>query len=90
MLHVPTHIFQRDANTARTVPILNLPLSYSPTIDPRWRLKRYTGRTLDRIIGLLWSLIWVVGLGNPLLGISNVVLALGAWTYHRLYITSRS
>lgn len=64
-------------------PMLQLPSSYTPTPDPRATLKRYTGRTLDRIIGSIWWLLAVVGAGSAIVGIFNFFLGLAAWRWWR-------
>jgi hypothetical protein len=63
--------------------MLQLPSSYTPTPDPRATLKRYTGRTLDRIIGSIWWLLAVVGAGSAIVGIFNFFLGLAAWRWWR-------
>lgn len=65
-------------------PMLQLPSSYTPTPDPRATLKRYTGRTLDRIIGSIWWLLAVVGAGSAIVGIFNFFLGLAAWRWWRV------
>ncbi|PAV23876.1 inositol polyphosphate phosphatase [Pyrrhoderma noxium] len=51
----------------------------TPLADPYWVLKRYTGRTLDRIVGAIWMLIVFVGLGNTTMGLVNCLLGVIAW-----------
>ncbi|KAI0818647.1 skeletal muscle/kidney enriched inositol 5-phosphatase [Irpex lacteus] len=51
--------------------------------DPYANVKRYSGRTLDRIIGYCWWLLTVLGAGSTLLGIGNFVLGLGVWGWWR-------
>ncbi|KAG1731770.1 hypothetical protein EDB19DRAFT_1318518 [Suillus lakei] len=48
----------------RAPPMLQLLSLYTPTPDPHATLKRYTGRTLDRIIGSIWWLLTAVGAGS--------------------------
>ncbi|KAI0093845.1 skeletal muscle/kidney enriched inositol 5-phosphatase [Irpex rosettiformis] len=68
----------------RTIPpLLQLPSNYAPHSDPYATLKRYTGRTLDRMIGYIWWLVTVLGAGSTLLGIGNFVLGLGMWGWWR-------
>ena len=50
-------------------------------MDGLWRVKRYTGRTVDRLVGLVWSLLWLVGLGNAAVGMANFVFGLLAWRW---------
>jgi hypothetical protein len=64
-----------------TPPLLRLPSAYTPTPDPRATLKRYTGRTLDRIIGYIWWLLTLVGAGSTVVGIFNFFLGLAAWRW---------
>ncbi|KAF8163447.1 inositol polyphosphate phosphatase [Crassisporium funariophilum] len=67
-----------------SVPILRLPLDYSPSPDPRATLKRYTGRVLDRVIGIVWWLLTLLGAGSAVFGVLNFFLGLGAWTWWRI------
>ncbi|KAG2153950.1 hypothetical protein DEU56DRAFT_771993 [Suillus clintonianus] len=53
--------------------MLQLPSAYIPTPDPHATLKRYTGRTLDRIIGYMWWLLTVAGAGSTIVGIFSMV-----------------
>lgn len=69
------------AHTTTTVPTLRLPEGYHPTPDPWSTLKRYTGRTLDRLIGYTWWLLTLLGAGSAVLGLGNLVLSLGAWRW---------
>jgi len=64
-----------------TPPLLRLPSAYTPTPDPRATLKRYTGRTLDRIIGYIWWLLTLVGAGSTVVGIFNFFLGFAAWRW---------
>lgn len=45
-----------------------------PRPDPAWHLKRYAGRFLGRVVGALWSLLVLIGLGSSVLGVFNVLL----------------
>ncbi|KAJ3527448.1 hypothetical protein NM688_g8125 [Phlebia brevispora] len=64
-------------NTAPTPPVLKLPPTYRPQIDPYATLKRYLGRTLDRLIGYCWWLLYALGAGSAIYGIGNFILGLG-------------
>ncbi|KAJ6623479.1 skeletal muscle/kidney enriched inositol 5-phosphatase [Mycena sp. CBHHK59/15] len=68
---------------AATPPMLRLPARYTPVPDPRATLKRYTGRTLDRVIGSIWWLFTLLGAGSVVVGVFNFVLGLGAWGWWR-------
>lgn len=84
LLLVPTSVLAPapPASAARpSPPRLRLPAAFTPAPDPRWALKRYTGRTLDRLVGLVWSLLWLIGFGNAALGMGNFVLGLTAWRW---------
>ncbi|KAL5489844.1 hypothetical protein ACEPAI_4676 [Sanghuangporus weigelae] len=91
LLLVPTHLCSppspstsSSASTLRKekeIPTIMLPPTYTPTPDKHWILKRYVGRTLDRIIGVLWTLLWLVGLGNAAFGLVNFVFGLVAWKW---------
>ncbi|KAG2158265.1 inositol polyphosphate phosphatase [Suillus bovinus] len=65
-------------------PMIQLPSSYTPTLDLHATLKRYTGRTLDRIIGSIWWLLTVVGAGSAVVGIFNFFLGLTAWRWWKV------
>lgn len=56
-----------------TPPTLRLPPSYRPTPDPRANLKRYLGRTLDRVVGFTWLVLILIGAGSALLGLAALV-----------------
>ncbi|KAI0031835.1 inositol polyphosphate phosphatase [Vararia minispora EC-137] len=68
-----------------SVPTLRLPPSFHPTPDVLARPKRFLGRTLDRLIGLLWWALVVLGAGSAAIGVGNFVLGLGAgvWAWWR-------
>ncbi|KAG0699660.1 inositol polyphosphate phosphatase [Suillus ampliporus] len=67
-----------------TPPMLRLPSAYMPTPDPYGTLKRYTGRTLDRIVGYIWWLLTLVGAGSAIVGIFNFFLGLAAWRWWKV------
>lgn len=71
-------------------PLLRLPSAYNPTPDPRATFKRYTGRTLDRIIGYIWWLLALVGAGSAVVGIFNFFLGLAAWRWWKAPVVSIS
>lgn len=62
-----------------TPPTIRLPTHYRPQPDPLANLKRYTGRTLDRIIGYTWWLLVFLVRGPALVGI----LGLGIYGWLR-------
>ncbi|KAF7796703.1 hypothetical protein EIP86_007886 [Pleurotus ostreatoroseus] len=64
-------------NASAHPPTIKLPPTYRPQIDPYTTLKKYTGRTLDRLIGYCWWLLVALGAGSALFGISNFILGLG-------------
>lgn len=64
-----------------TSPKLALPLSFKPKLDKYWIIKRYVGRLIDRIVGLTWSLMWLLGFGNAAFGIGNFLFGLIAWRW---------
>jgi len=61
--------------------MIRLPENYSPAPDGRGNLKRYVGRSLDRIIGLCWWLLVLLGAGSGVVGLFNFIFSLGAWTW---------
>ncbi|KAG6851268.1 hypothetical protein H0H93_011704 [Arthromyces matolae] len=64
-------------------PLLRLPSDYSPAPDPRANLKRYLGRSFDRLIGICWYILVLLGAGSGAVGIFNFLVGLGAWTWWR-------
>ncbi|KAI9466179.1 inositol polyphosphate phosphatase [Lactarius psammicola] len=64
-----------------SIPLLSLPLGFTPRPDPFAGIKKYTGRVLDRVIGIAWWLLVVVGVGHAAVGIGNFILGFGAWTW---------
>ncbi len=43
-------------------------------IDKSWRLKRTVGTALDRVVGLLWSVLIKAGAGNVLAGLLEMLV----------------
>ncbi|KAF9469211.1 Endonuclease/exonuclease/phosphatase [Collybia nuda] len=62
-------------------PTIRLPSHYKPLPDSRATLKRYLGRSLDRIVGICWYALVLLGAGSGVVGVFNFVLGLGAWTW---------
>ncbi|CAA7271570.1 unnamed protein product [Cyclocybe aegerita] len=79
----------QPSQASSIVPKLSLPPSYKPTPDPRAVLKRYVGCVLDRVIGIFWWLLTLLGAGSGIVGIFNFILGLGAWTLWRIKPASR-
>ncbi|KAJ3736137.1 Endonuclease/exonuclease/phosphatase [Lentinula guzmanii] len=71
----------------RRIPTILLPEFYAPKPDPLATLKRYTGRTLDRIVGVCWWLFTLFGAGSAVVGIFNFFVGVAAYRWWR---TSRS
>ncbi|KIJ41245.1 hypothetical protein M422DRAFT_209364 [Sphaerobolus stellatus SS14] len=69
------------STSSKAIPYLRNTPDYRP--DPRANLKRYVGKGLGRIIGFIWFVFVLLGLGNAAIGISNVVLGMGAWSWWR-------
>ena len=67
--------------TTTTVPVLRLPENFQPTPDSWSVTKRYTGRTLDRLVGYCWWLLTVLGAGSVLLGVGNLFFSIGVWRW---------
>ena len=42
------------------------------------------GRSLDRIIGMVWWLFTLLGAGSSVVGLFNFFLGLGAWTWWKI------
>lgn len=82
VLAVPTSITSVPITPARSSPPqIQLPSTFTPTPDRHWNLKRNTGRMCDRIIGSLWTILWVIGLGNAAVGLANFAFSLLAWRW---------
>ncbi|EJD02382.1 DNase I-like protein [Fomitiporia mediterranea MF3/22] len=85
LLLVPTQTFSSSSTpsstTAHNIPRIALPATFTPQPDPYWIVKRYMGRTLDRIVGGLWTLFWLVGLGNVAFGMVNFLVGVLAWRW---------
>ncbi|KAF8843574.1 DNase I-like protein [Paxillus ammoniavirescens] len=64
-----------------TTPLLRLPPTYTPTPDPYALLKKYTGRTLDRVIGYVWWFLTFVGAGSAVVGVFNFFFSYAAWRW---------
>ncbi|KAJ3895721.1 inositol polyphosphate phosphatase [Lentinula edodes] len=72
---------------SHSIPTIALPEFYTPKPDPLATLKRYTGRTLDRIVGVCWWLLTLLGAGSTVVGVFNFIV--GATAY-RWWKASRS
>lgn len=68
----------RAANTPPETPLLKLPDVYRPTPDPQAVVKRYTGRVLDRVVGIIWWMLTLLGAGSGIIGMFNFLIGLGA------------
>ena len=70
-----------------TPPTLRLPEGYQPTPSPWYKTfaQRYTGRSLDRLVGIVWWLFVIIGAGNAAVGVGNFIIGLGvgAWAWWR-------
>lgn len=69
------------ASSGDYVPLLSLPPGFTPRPDPFAAVKKYTGRVIDRTIGFVWWLLVIVGVGHATVGIANVILGFGTWTW---------
>jgi len=63
------------------IPLLTLPSDFPLKPDPYATLKRYTGRSLDRIIGYIWWILTLIGAGSALVGLGNFIIGMGMWTF---------
>ena len=64
-----------------TLPMIQLPSYYKPRPDPHAVIKRYMGKVLDRVIGVVWCLFALVGAGSSIIGLFNFFLGVGAWIW---------
>ncbi|TCD62169.1 hypothetical protein EIP91_007252 [Steccherinum ochraceum] len=72
-----------QANSSTSPPLLRLPAHYNPIPDRLAPLKKYTGRTLDRLIGYTWWLLYMLGAGSAIMGIGNFILGFGVWSWFK-------
>ncbi|KAF9566329.1 inositol polyphosphate phosphatase [Agrocybe pediades] len=79
----------RPAQAPSSTPTIRLPATYAPKPDPRATIKRYTGRSFDRVIGIIWWLLTYLGAGSGVVGIFNLILGFGAWTWWRIKPTAQ-
>ncbi|RXW22318.1 hypothetical protein EST38_g3518 [Candolleomyces aberdarensis] len=71
----------RDTTSSKIIPKLTLPSSYHPVPDPNAGVKRWTGRVLDRFIGVIWWVFTLLGAGSGLFGFVNFFVGLCAFTW---------
>jgi hypothetical protein len=57
-----------------TIPLLPQPYQFSH--DSYWTWKRYTGKVLGWVIGWIWSIFWLTGAGNAIVGICGYLLGM--------------
>ncbi|KAH8826998.1 Endonuclease/exonuclease/phosphatase [Flagelloscypha sp. PMI_526] len=62
-------------------PVLKLPPGFTPTPNQSYMWKRFTGRTTDRFIGIIWYIFSLFGAGSFAVGIFNFILGFGAWKW---------
>ncbi|KAG6814543.1 hypothetical protein H0H92_000070 [Tricholoma furcatifolium] len=62
-------------------PMLRIPSTYTPKPDPLSNFKRYLGRSFDRVIGICWYILVLLGAGSSAVGIFNFLVGVGAWTW---------
>ncbi|GAA6001122.1 hypothetical protein JCM10207_007422 [Rhodosporidiobolus poonsookiae] len=89
------HSFERSDHKP-VIALISLPADLAPKrlpfrapfpIDPSWRLKRALGTVLDRLVGVVWCLVMLAGLGKDVrLGVVNLVLAALTAYYRRNYM----
>jgi hypothetical protein len=79
----------RPTDAPSSIPTLSLPANYKPTPDPRATMKRYVGRVLDRIIGIIWTLFTLLGAGSGVCGLFNLFLGLGAWSWWKIKLPTQ-
>ncbi|KAI3600008.1 inositol polyphosphate phosphatase [Moniliophthora roreri] len=72
---------QSQNSTPPFPPLLQLPSTYQPKPDPNANVKRYTGRVLDRIVGIIWWFFAIIGAGSAVVGLFNFVVGMSAWTW---------
>jgi hypothetical protein len=70
---------------AAPTPLVAFPPIHLRLTPDRYRrhFARVIGRSLDRIVGTAWCLLWLIGAGNAGIGIFNVLLATLGFLYWR-------
>ncbi|KAF8506357.1 inositol polyphosphate phosphatase [Hysterangium stoloniferum] len=86
LLIIPPPISPDDAaavpiDASASVPLLRHSSQFKP--DAYANLKRYTGKVVGRIIGVIWFVFVLLGFGNAALGVSNVIFGTGALAWWR-------
>lgn len=74
-------LLPRAPSSRNYVPLLPLPSGFTPKPDPFAGIKKYTGRVIDRTIGFAWWLLVIIGVGHATVGIGNVIVGFGTWTW---------
>jgi hypothetical protein len=69
------------APSTKPPPVLRLPENCTPSPDRYANLKRYSGRMLDRLVGYTWWLLTLIGAGSAAVGLFNLALGVGAWSW---------
>ncbi|KIK57644.1 hypothetical protein GYMLUDRAFT_228608 [Collybiopsis luxurians FD-317 M1] len=83
LLLLPPRPTNSDSSSSKVIPTISLPEYYIPKADPRATLKRYTGRTLDRIVGVCWWIFTLLGAGSVIVGVFNCFVGLGTYRWWR-------
>jgi len=69
--------------TTPDIPLLNLSSTSLLKPDRYATLKRYTGRSLDRIIGYIWWMLTLIGAGSTFVGLGNFIIGICMLTFWR-------
>ncbi|KAF8921093.1 Endonuclease/exonuclease/phosphatase [Mucidula mucida] len=73
----------RTPSSSSSIPVLQLPFDYKPVADSWANYKRYSGRVVDRVVGVIWWVLSLIGAGSVVVGIFNFFLGLGALNWWR-------
>ena len=73
----------RPGEAPSITPLLTLPATYKPRLHPYASLERVAGRVLDRIVGVVWWVLILLGAGSGIVGIFNFLVGIGALTWWR-------
>lgn len=72
-------------------PLLRPPPSGIPKASyASFVLRRWRGKALGWVIGWVWTLFWLIGAGQSILGLANLVFGLGALSWWRSLRSSSS
>lgn len=91
LLVVPPTVPSPESSISSFIPLIPMSSSIAElTPDPYASIKRWTGKYTGRVVGFIWYLFVLVGLGNTAIGVGNVIIGLGMWGWGRKALCSTS